>query len=91
MKDEALMEKLAGEAILKMEQFKPQELSNIYGSKAAYVASSSSASRRRTTSTASGQEPPRSSRLSIASRHSIGTKGAQDRRSASALRSLRSR
>ena len=79
MKDEALMEKLAGEAILKMEQFKPQELSNIFGSKAACTASSRSASRHRTTSTASGQ-----------SWRSIGTKGAQDRRSASALRSLRS-
>ena len=74
------MEKLTGEAIPKMEQFKPQELSNLYGSKGGMHHLAQCFKQAPHHCDSQWPEPPWSSRLSISSRHSIATKGAQDRK-----------
>ena len=84
------MEKLTGEAIPKMEQFKQQELSNPFRSKGGVHHLAQFFKQAPHHLDSQWPEPPWSSGSSISSRHSIATKGAQDSKIGKGVESLRS-
>jgi len=73
------MKKLTG-AIFRREQVRPQELSNLWGSNSGVHHLAQFFKQAPHHFDSQWREPPWSSRSSISSRHSIATKGAQDRK-----------